>query len=114
MGAQRVATGIGLAGLAALLASVGLPAVLPPEPVPEIEIVVPVGGSDRVTAPSTQPPPTRTGDDPDDPDDQNETDDGPAGSPDGAPDDDDGDDDGHDSGDDRDDDEDDGGDDGDD
>lgn len=36
--AQRVATGVGLAGLAALVVSVGVPTLIPPEPVDEIEV----------------------------------------------------------------------------
>lgn len=47
MGAQKIATGIGLVALAALLLEVGLPAVLPPRPVAEIEVVVPVGFRDE-------------------------------------------------------------------
>jgi hypothetical protein len=47
MGAQKVATGIGLAALALLLLEVGLPAILPPRPVPEIQIVVPVSNPDE-------------------------------------------------------------------
>lgn len=38
MSAQRVATGIGLAGLAALAVSVGVPTLVPPEPVDEIQV----------------------------------------------------------------------------
>jgi hypothetical protein len=47
VGTQKVATGIGLAGLAALFVGVGLPAIRPPGPVPEIEIVVPAADDDQ-------------------------------------------------------------------
>lgn len=42
--AQRVATGVGLAGLAALVVSVGVPTLVPPEPVDEIEVGGTVSG----------------------------------------------------------------------
>jgi hypothetical protein len=99
MGAQKIATGIGLAALVALLVSVGLPAVLPPGPVAEIEIVVPAGnddGNEPTGSPEPTPvvPPARSDDDePDDDepgdDDGDDADDGPAGSPDDPSDDDD-------------------------
>jgi hypothetical protein len=108
MGAQKIATGIGLAALVALLVSVGLPAVLPPGPVAEIEIVVPAGnddGNEPTGSPEPTPvvPPARSDDDepdddepgddePDDDDgddDGDDADDGPADSPDDPSDDDD-------------------------
>src|SRR5690606_9125179 len=68
VGAQKLATVIGLIALAALLLGVGLPAVLPPAPVPAVEIVVPTddgsGGSDPVA-----PAPARIEDDDSDGDD---------------------------------------------
>jgi hypothetical protein len=102
MGAQKIATGIGLAALVALLVSVGLPAVLPPGPVAEIEIVVPAGnddGNEPTGSPEPTPvvPPARSDDDePDDdePGDDEPDDDEPG---DDEPDDDDGDDDGDDA-----------------
>jgi hypothetical protein len=80
MGAQKIATGIGLAALVALLVSVGLPAVLPPGPVAEIEIVVPAGNDDgneptRSPEPAPVAPPARSDDD--EPDDDEPDDDEP-------------------------------------
>jgi hypothetical protein len=110
MGAQKVATGIGLAALVALLVSVGLPAVLPPGPVAEIEIVVPAGNDDgneptRSPEPAPVAPTARSDDEPDDDepdDDEPDDDDGddesadspddPSDDDDDTPDDDDGDD----------------------
>ena len=74
VGAQKLATVIGLIALAALLLGVGLPAVLPPAPVPAVEIVVPTddgsGGSDPVA-----PAPARIEDDDSDDDDGDDRDD---------------------------------------
>ncbi|MEV0730198.1 hypothetical protein [Polymorphospora sp. NPDC050346] len=73
MSAQKVATGVGLAALAALFVGVGLPALLPPPAVPEIRIVVPVTESAEMGAadeaepdPIGQVPPATGGDDDDD------------------------------------------------
>jgi hypothetical protein len=105
MSAQRIATGIGLVALAGLLLSVGLPVLLPPAPVAEIEIVVPTEDSDEpAESPETIPPgrldddedddgedpddsPDK-GDDGDDGDDDGDDGDGPDDSPDDSPDDD--------------------------
>lgn len=65
MSGQRVATWVGLAALAVLLLSVGAPALLPPEPVPVIEIVTPTDG------PAAEPPETAS-DPPDDDDDDDD------------------------------------------
>jgi hypothetical protein len=55
MSAQGVATGVGFAALTALLLGVGLPAVLPPESVPAIQIVDPTShGVDVGRAPPTE------------------------------------------------------------
>jgi hypothetical protein len=77
MGAQKVATGIGLAAVVVLLVRVGLRAVLPPGPVAEVEIVVPAGDESEPTrSPEPVPtaPPARTEDD-DEPDDDDGLDD---------------------------------------
>lgn len=93
VGAQRIATGIGLAALAALLVNVGLPAIRSPAQVPEVEIVVPVGDSEEGPPAGTpQPvPPTREADGEDG--DRDRDDDSPGGGPAGGPDGDDDDDD---------------------
>jgi hypothetical protein len=85
MSAQRIATGIGLIALAGLLLSVGLPVLLPPAPVAEIEIVVPTEDSDEPAESPETIPPGRL-DDPDD--DEDDDGDGPDDSPDDSPDDD--------------------------
>lgn len=66
--AQRIATGVALAALTALFLSVGLPPLLPPTPVSEIEVPV------EQTETPTPPPPGRTGSD-DGPDDDGPDDD---------------------------------------
>ncbi|GAA1898540.1 hypothetical protein [Asanoa iriomotensis] len=43
MSAQKVATGLGAVAFAGLLVGVGAPALLGPDPVPAIQIVVPAG-----------------------------------------------------------------------
>jgi hypothetical protein len=99
--AQKVATGIALAALAALFLGVGLPTLLPPAPVPEI--VVPVGErEDQPVNPAVTVPPSRpegpagdANDDSDDDvdgsdsdDDDDSSDDSPDGSSDDSSDDD--------------------------
>ena len=104
MSAQKVATGVVLAALAALLLSVGMPALLAPEQVPTIQITNPVtgaddgsGGADEPSAepPPAEVPPARTDDDDtDDTDDDDDGgDDGPGDDGEDGPDDDDRDDD---------------------
>jgi hypothetical protein len=84
MSAQRIATGIGLVALAGLLLSIGLPTLLPPAPVAEIEIVVPAGDSDEPAESPETIPPGRLDDDPGDADD---ADDDPDDAGDDSPDD---------------------------
>jgi hypothetical protein len=61
--AQKVATAVGLAALAALFLSVGLPALLPPDPVARIEIVVGEDDEPHQPEPTRLTPPGRLGDD---------------------------------------------------
>jgi hypothetical protein len=78
MSGQRVATWVGLAALAVLLLSVGAPALLPPEPVPAIEIVTPTDSpSGQSPGASTDPPDDddEWDDDWDEPDDDDQDDD---------------------------------------
>jgi hypothetical protein len=77
MSAQKVATGIGLAALATLLSGVGLPVLLPPDPVPAIQITEPAAhqlkqGQNGTAPPSagTRPRPASGDDDDDDADDR--------------------------------------------
>jgi hypothetical protein len=74
MSAQKVATGVGLTALTALLLSVGLPAALAPESVPAIQIN-PIGetGDDAGAAPAGGDDDSDASSDDDGPDD----DDGP-------------------------------------
>jgi hypothetical protein len=82
MSAQRIATGIGLVALAGLLLSIGLPTLLPPAPVAEIEIVVPAGDSDEPAESPETIPPGRLDDDADDAGDADDPDDAGDDSPD--------------------------------
>jgi hypothetical protein len=77
MSAQKVATGLGLAALATLLSGVGLPALLPPDRVPAIEITEPAAhqleqGQNETAPPNagTVPKPASGDDDDDDADDR--------------------------------------------
>jgi hypothetical protein len=87
MSAQRIATGIGLVALAGLLLSIGLPTLLPPAPVAEIEIVVPAGDSDEPAESPETIPPGRLDDDADDADDPDDAGDDSPGDADDADDD---------------------------
>lgn len=97
--AQKIATAVVLAALAALLLSVGVPALLAPDQVPVIQITDPVttadGDNAGVASPEPAPeqvPPARTDDDGGDDSDDEGSDDGGSpdddGAADGSPDDD--------------------------
>ncbi|TDB82341.1 hypothetical protein [Micromonospora sp. KC721] len=82
MSAQRVATGLGLAGLIGLLVWVGLPALAPPPAVPVINIVEPTGARPEDADDNEQDPtgPATDGGDDDDAGDADDGDDDADGS----------------------------------